>query len=111
MVVNNMNCPTCSSSNVAVFLDEEITCFSCKEVNTVSISICESCGFIWKSVQGEVIFGSYSSETDASNTINKSITHSMQDLVHKCIMCDNLAFETSPNLFSCSDCGFEWEII
>jgi len=35
----------------------------------------------------------------------------MGDYVHHCLKCDGLSFEIEENLYRCSECGFEWEVI
>lgn len=36
---------------------------------------------------------------------------SMYDLLHYCLVCDEIAEEVSENKFCCTKCRFVWEII
>lgn len=37
--------------------------------------------------------------------------NSMSELIHKCLKCNEPAFAVGRNLYRCSDCGFEWEVV
>jgi len=35
----------------------------------------------------------------------------MDEVVHRCLKCNSVAFEVMPESFVCSFCGFEWETL
>lgn len=35
---------------------------------------------------------------------------SLLDIVHRCLMCNSLAYATSDDEFECSECGFVWKV-
>jgi len=36
---------------------------------------------------------------------------SLLDTIHKCLKCNEEAYEVEPNKFECSSCEFTWEIV
>ena len=36
---------------------------------------------------------------------------SLLDTLHKCLKCNDEAYEFEPGKFKCSTCGFTWEIV
>lgn len=42
---------------------------------------------------------------------NKENAASMADLVHRCMRCQALAYESKPGNYECSECGFSWEVL
>ena len=41
----------------------------------------------------------------------KDSVTTMSDLVHKCVSCQAVAYETSPGYYQCSECDFSWEVV
>lgn len=41
---------------------------------------------------------------------NQVSDKSMFDLVHKCLRCDEMAYEFEFGVYKCSKCGFIWEV-
>jgi hypothetical protein len=48
---------------------------------------------------------------DVEVTELRSKESSMTSLIHRCLKCQSLAFETREGLYRCSECGFEWEVV
>ena len=36
---------------------------------------------------------------------------SMSSMIHKCLKCQAVAYETKEGNYRCTDCGFEWEVV
>jgi flagellin-specific chaperone FliS len=89
---------------------------------------------MWKSVDGEIINNSFDVPANLNEFLDNELgedieeflkqafdvsidevtvanDRSMQSMVHRCIRCEAVAFETKPRFFHCADCGFEWEVL
>lgn len=128
-----MNCIRCGSSKSFVFLTEKIPCTCCNNYTDLCYYSCESCGNIWRVVDGKPLeegFMSHSMEEvrelNLSETtleeLQKAIeaaekeaeeipVNTMSDMLHRCLRCENIAYEVSNRCFKCPKCGFEWEVI
>lgn len=118
-----MNCITCDSENTSVFFSETIKCTSCDEDNTISFQICNDCGVIWKAINDTLLKGTAFVDPDLSDFISDKIVGNpefdnwfdpievgptMDEVVHRCLKCNAIAFESKPNVYSCSSCDFTW---
>lgn len=130
-----MKCMKCDSSDVFIFLVEKIPCDVCDHYLAISYCTCNSCGNIWRNVDGSPIEENFMhnfvprpfkyNELDevSLEEIERSINmleeacgesdchNTMAEMFHKCLRCNHIAYETSKNFFHCPDCGFEWEVL
>ena len=91
-------------------------------VNNTVYFVCRACGKIWREISGDVPAEDFlANELDMMTSLpiqafealtDASYTVDMQDYVHKCFVCQSLAFEIEMGYYRCSDdtCGFEWEV-
>jgi len=132
-----MECPNCGEESVTLLI-ETFLCARCDEELNIEYNMCKSCGYAFKSMGGEPlkeivtdlgitemfdkdiddfvteVFGS--SVSDSTLKIveidEDAEKDNMGDYIHRCIKCNELAFETEENgTYKCCDCGFEWEVI
>jgi predicted nucleic acid-binding Zn-ribbon protein len=120
-------CIECGSSYVDQYYEEVVPCSHCGENTVIDYFACSECGIMWKEVDGIVIDNSKSAMKELDEFFDTDVfseaveffdeellkldkPKSMQDLVHKCIKCNTVAYEVKPGKFHCPDCGFEWEI-
>jgi len=117
-----MNCVTCGSENISVFFSETIPCTSCNEANVISFQICNDCGVIWKAVNDVLLKGTAFVDPELSSFISDKIVDNpefdnwfdtkvditMDEVVHRCLKCNAISFESKPNVFCCSSCDFTW---
>ena len=117
-----MNCVACGSDNISVFFSETFQCTCCDEDNTITFQICRDCGVIWKAVNDLLLKGTAITDPELSNFISSNIVGnpefdnwfdvevntSMEEIVHRCLKCNAMAFESKPNVFCCSSCDFTW---
>lgn len=120
-----IKCEHCSSYNTLSFFVEHIPCSHCEEVIEVSYNVCQDCGLVWKTVDGELLDGVIFAEPELGGMIDESYTAirdiirnsepeapgTMNEVIHKCLRCGTLSYEVEPQLYHCPDCGFEWEIL
>ena len=131
-----MKCFKCDSDKEASFFEETFEC-KCGEKLVFNYNLCPDCGLSWRSVNGEptddsaVYFNdlmSFASDLSPDiseeemellknmekeiDKIDKVITGeaTMTDYVHKCLKCNSVAHEISPDRYVCDICGFEWGI-
>jgi hypothetical protein len=50
-------------------------------------------------------------EDELAKFDKKEEASTMADLVHRCMKCNEIAYETSPGYYECSVCEFSWEVI
>ena len=129
-----MECINCGSSDTNKFFIEHIPCNHCGESVSLEYIACNNCHILWKSVDGEVINNSFDVPANLDEFLDNELgedieeflkqafdisidevtvtnDRSMQSMVHRCIRCEAVAFETKPRFFHCADCGFEWEVL
>lgn len=121
-----MTCVTCGSENTSVFFSETIQCTSCNEDNVISFQICNDCGVIWKAVNDILLRGTAFVDQELSDFISDKIvgnpefdnwfdtteiSTTMNDVIHRCLKCNAIAFESKPDVFCCSSCDFTWETV
>jgi len=120
-----MICVACGSDNTSVFFSETFQCTCCNEGNTITFQICRDCGVIWKAINDSLLYGTTVTDPDLSAFISKNISGNsefenwfdtevnitMEEVVHRCLKCNAIAFESKPNVFCCSSCAFTWEIV
>jgi hypothetical protein len=120
-----MTCVTCGSENISVFFSETIKCTSCDEDNLISFQICNDCGVIWKAVNDMLLKGTVFVDPELSKFISSNIVGNsefdnwfdvevnatMEEVVHRCLKCNAIAFESKPDVFCCSVCDFTWETV
>lgn len=130
-----MECIKCGSNNTSKFFIERIPCNHCGETIELEYEVCNDCHIMWKSVDGEVINNSFDAPEELDRFLDNELgedieeflkqafdipieevtitnaSSSMQSMVHRCIRCEAIAYETKPRFFHCADCGFEWEVL
>jgi len=129
-----MNCIHCGSQKVFVFLTEKIPCSCCDNHTDICYCTCESCGNIWRTMNGSPIEEEYMVDPDVDKSSNNGLVEAisfpkdsshkakikdesiqcdstMSEMFHKCLRCEHIAYETSRHCFHCPVCGFEWEVI
>jgi ribosomal protein L37E len=45
------------------------------------------------------------------NGLPYELKRTMQEVIHKCLRCNAIAYEIQSQSYYCSHCGFEWEVI
>lgn len=111
-----MNCVSCKSKNSNTFFTEVVSCSHCNKDNNIAYHACQDCGLIWKSVDNKIMENIMFTDPDLgqllSNSLDENYTNnSMNEIIHKCLRCNTIAFEIKHNLYHCPDCSFEWEVI
>jgi len=123
-----MDCCVCNSSNTEVFSTEKIPCTGCGEFTELMYNVCRDCGTMWKSVGTAVIectltelgdfpvdisevFALLEDGLRGIELVDYNRCGTMGELIHKCLRCETIAYETMPGLFHCPECGFEWEVM
>lgn len=120
-----MLCASCGSDKVLVFFEEKIICSHCNTVNILSYNLCTACGLVWHSIGDEPLEGTMVISPMLREIIKKDINvedlivsvdsnnvkGTMEEVVHKCIRCNSVAFEVAPGYYHCPKCNFEWEVI
>jgi len=117
-----MKCPNCSCNNIEPFYIEKMPCSHCKELIEIAYYICPNCdgaaSTAWKVIDGEV-FDKVTISEESFDLVGESIfsnaggseeeVSSMCDMLHKCIKCGAIAYESEPGFYRCSVCNFKWE--
>jgi hypothetical protein len=118
-----MKCLNCNKDNIIVFFNEVVPCAHCHEDNDISYNVCEDCGLVWKSIDGQALSGVIFSEPELGGMLGDSFEKfmnfveeaepigTMDEVIHKCLRCNTISFEVEPRLYHCPECGFEWEVI
>lgn len=116
-----MNCPNCKGNNILIFFSENIPCKHCGEDNEVEGLVCQDCGAMWRSIEGEILDETILSKQLVDNLfepldlefdINATeLNSTMNEVVHRCIRCNTISYEIAPNHYHCPECSFEWEVI
>ena len=121
-----MKCCSCGTNNVIVFFEETLPCGHCNMDNTILYNFCGECSCVFKTVNGKVVNAATFTDTELANMMSMDVDdvreimqspiqsaspRTMDEMVHKCLDCNALAFEVEPGLFKCSECDFEWEIL
>lgn len=123
-----MKCIKCGKEATEVVHSESYPC-SCGENTIITYNICSDCGIFWRAVNGspvddgihdtKLLFGDGSELiTELLNDLSdllvasgRSDSSSMEDVVHRCIKCNALAYEADKSVYKCSKCDAEWEVI
>ena len=125
-----MHCKRCGSLVKEVY-SEELKCSHCSEINIVAYHVCAECGAFYKTVDGHVVDnsnsvsilvaddGNYDEKfgnvlSDVAGYIRESVgkvPESMSALLHRCIMCNERAYEIEEGFYKCASCNFSWEVI
>ena len=125
-----MDCIKCGEANpVETYFIEELPCPHCDGTVRIEYYVCKSCGITWKAMDGDVLaVADFDLETTGDDEevnvesgsevlgFSASGFHNgpaMGELLHSCIKCGSIAFETGRNKWKCTDttCAFEWEVI
>lgn len=121
-----MECINCKSDTALTVLVETFPCKHCNSEINMEYNVCKECGFAWKTMDGELFSGTAFFDASLGNlfgdeeeierlfnmiTDTDGYDECMQDHVHKCLKCHAIAYKVDENLYKCSGCGFEWEII
>lgn len=102
-----MICPICGSSEIIELEIDNGICACCGGKFIMSELSCTVCGTEWKSINDNFVDYIKISQLEAYETCEVK----MADYIHKCLMCDSLAYETSPTEYVCSVCNFSWEVL
>lgn len=123
-----MECCICGSKSTMVFDNEIIPCHKCGESINLEYYSCRDCGAVWKALDGNLLECIYTEDerseapVDLKEILNNDDFGSVQvieltkrgtmdEMIHKCLMCNTVSYEVAAGLFHCPDCGFEWEVI
>lgn len=134
-----MKCFNCKSEDVAVFFVETVPCQCCGEESKVFYCLCKDCLSTFKVVGDNLISTqSFSKEeicallgvdvadldlylsipvtktgeiTKVETIKAPFVERTMKEVVHHCIRCGEIAFETGPGKYYCCQCDFKWEIV
>jgi hypothetical protein len=117
-----MNCVNCASEDVIVFYIEEIPCKHCGGTTEVVYTNCNNCGIMCKTIDGVVSSNSFEvmdelddvfddGDVKILESLNAPEAETMQDLLHRCVRCNAMAYEKNPRYYCCPKCGFEWGIL
>jgi hypothetical protein len=126
-----MDCTQCGEGyNTFEIYREEVPCGHCGGLNIITYEICKECGTLFRICNGEVVDEGTSITAldnealpvgeleellkNMANHVERTVKESpesMNDMVHRCLKCNALAFETGKGKFECSDCEFCWEVV
>lgn len=115
-----MHCPNCNGDTVILMVSEQLPCSDCGGKITLNHYLCPSCKYAWRTCDDDVIDGLTMELDDVDafiDTIQPIINElttdndQMVDILHHCLRCGNLAYQSGDNSYVCSECGFEWEIV
>lgn len=109
-------CVNCSFEGNVTFFVEKYPC-KCGEEVHVFYNMCPACGAFWRTcndvVLDEVDIVSSTELRDlmlAAEMIEDADT-TMEDSIVRCISCNAPAYRAGENLYSCTKCTTEWEVI
>ena len=128
-----MECFNCGSAEITEFFEEVFPCAHCDESNVVVYNFCRSCAATFKTVNDTIISGATFTNEDImkmtgltaedieqymepAGKFMKGLTsrpdeRTMSEVVHKCLRCEHVAFETGPGSYCCPACDFVWETL
>jgi transcription elongation factor Elf1 len=117
-----MNCPACGSERVGVMAEDRIPCDTCEKTILMGYWICKNCQLCFRTANGRILNDPYVMKGDLIKETCEDLCKAvvgdappeakMVDKIRHCIRCDSiLVHEKKTNLFHCSDCEFEWEIL
>lgn len=119
-----MICINCDRKSNTVFYSEVYPCLTCGDETVVEYNACKYCGVVWKTANGAPMdslktkIGDFSdmfkdneSFEDFFNLVgqNKEVS-SMNQCIHRCLMCNAVSYEVEDGLYECPECNFEWEV-
>jgi C4-type Zn-finger protein len=121
-IISDRKCPSCGDNTGAVMHSESIPC-TCGRSIKIEYLICE-CGYSWRSADGKFLDGCLINVENVEELINEveeffedqnifeTPQHggSMEELIHKCLRCGEVAVQINSNTFECPTCGFSWEM-
>jgi hypothetical protein len=127
-----MECPKCGNLKTSTLMEEAFPCCSCAELNVVTYHLC-TCGAMWRAVNDVItpesiatfddVLKPFVEDSDESRVFTSIIEDfqkktrilageaQMTDYIHRCIKCNSVAHETSPNSYKCLTCHTEWEVV
>ena len=114
-----MDCPKCKSVKSFLLVEDKIICHDCSNEITIGYWVCNECGYSFRTNDGEFMDGAvFDVEIleDLTSSLEEfeevSEISSMSDLLNPCVKCGSLtSYKSGENEFTCSDCGFIWEIL
>lgn len=117
-----MDCFNCGSSNVTVFFRELFSCCHCELENELVYNMCQDCNTAFKTVGDEVVASARITGDDLASLVQLSskeiaaalkeeMPRSMNEIIHRCLKCDSVAYEISDEQYECPVCGFSWGTI
>jgi hypothetical protein len=108
-----MNCVACKDGHVETMLVEHYPC-KCGDTISIEYLACFECGALWRALDGEYVKDSLmlpdTLEDENGFQVSESPT-TMGGLIHKCVKCNSVCYEVGFDMYKCSLCGFEWEVI
>ena len=121
-----MKCVECNRTSETVFFVEIYPCPTCDDQVEVEYHACKHCGTVWKTANGEPMDYAKSKIKDFSDIVKNhkkfedffsymakddNDIASMNQVIHRCLQCNHIAYETSDGNYECPDCGFTWEVL
>lgn len=120
-----MVCFNCKSKSTMTYFSEIIPCSHCGGQIIIMYNSCVDCGAVWKSIDDEffesmlipdpsiipMIEEGFQVHLDDSLKAPLKDNSTMSEIVHRCIKCESIAYEVNPEVYHCSKCGFEWEVL
>lgn len=115
-------CPECGKMGGRVMHIDEFPC-KCGNVIKVAYAVCD-CGFSWRAADDTFIDGCNISIENVEQLLsevgeffeeqgifeNENNGGSMEELIHRCLRCGEIAVQSRTNLYECTVCGFSWEV-
>ncbi len=115
-------CPECEKMTGRLMHVDVFPC-KCGDKLEVEYTVCD-CGLSWRSIDGAFIDGCNISVDNIGELLDEveeffedqdifegeDVGDSMEDLIHKCIKCDEIATQSRPGLYECTACEFSWEV-
>ena len=115
-------CPECGQRTGIVMHTDEVPC-TCGRSIVVEYVACV-CGYSWRSADGVFMDGCQITIENVEELLGEveeffeeqgvfegaNSGDSMEDLIHKCLQCGEIAIQTKQNLYECTVCGFSWEV-
>ena len=118
-----MDCPRCKENTTAVIAEDSIKCGGCGKEQLMQYWFC-GCGYNFRTNCGVLIDGWDFSPADVEMSGEELVdlmqnlaaevddADSLMEYMHPCVRCGSVTtYESSPGVYSCSECDFEWETL
>lgn len=115
-------CPECGKMTGHVMHIDKFPC-KCGDTVQIEYAVCD-CGLSWRAVDGVFLDGcniSISNIQELLEEVDEFLVDQevfndedpvdfMEELIHKCLRCGELAAQLKANSYECTVCGFSWEV-